>query len=96
MTKDKTQLRKVRLINHMTNQEIRKSVTEHQLRIHTPFSPTIIEYKVPQRFLDIINTSGDAVLPDDGLSKKFDFSDNLVGKVSKEVLIPIMENSDRN
>ena len=47
MTKDKTQLRKDRLINHMTNQEIRKSVTEHQLRIHTPFSPTIIEYKVP-------------------------------------------------
>ena len=75
--------------------ELRKSVNENETRIHQPFSPTIIEYKVPQRFLDIINTSGDAVLPDDGLSKKFDFSDNLVGKVSKEVRIPIMEPLDR-
>ena len=40
-----------------------------QVVIHTPFSPTILEYQVPQRFIDIINTSGDAVLPDDGLSK---------------------------
>ena len=79
----------------MTSKELRKSVNEDQVRIHQPFSPTILEYKVPQRFLDIVNTSGDAVLPDDGLSKKFDFSDNLVGKVSKEVRIPIMEPLDR-
>ena len=64
--------------------------------IRTPFSPTILEYQVPQRFIDIINTSGDAVLPVDGLSKKFDFSDNLVGKVSKEVRIPVAEKDDRN
>ena len=64
--------------------------------IRTPFSQTILEYQVPQRFIDIINTSGDAVLPDDGLSKKFDFSDNLVGKVSKEVRIPVQEVDDRN
>ena len=75
--------------------KLRENVSEEQVRIHTPFSPTIIEYKVPQRFLDIVNTSGDAVLPDDGLSKKFDFSENLVGKVSKEVRIPIMEPLDR-
>ena len=76
--------------------KLRENVSEEQVRIHTPFSPTIIEYKVPQRFLDIVNTSGDAVLPDDGLSKKFDFSDNLVGKVSKEVRIPVMEKDDRD
>ena len=35
-------------------------------------------------------------MPDDGLSKKFDFSDNLVGKVSKEVRIPVMEKDDRD
>ena len=58
--------------------------------------PTILEYQVSMRFIDIINTSGDAVLPDDGLSKKFDFSDNLVGKVSKEVRIPVQEVDDRN
>ena len=76
--------------------KLRENVSEEQVRIHTPFSPTILEYKVPQRFLDIVNTSGDAVLPDDGLSKKFDFSDNLVGKVSKEVRIPVQEVDDRN
>ena len=42
----------------------------NDVTIRTPFSPTILEYQVPQRFIDIINTSGDAVLPDDGLSKK--------------------------
>ena len=44
------------------------------------FSPTIMEAEVPQKFIDIINNTGDEVLKDDGLSKKYDFSDNLVGK----------------
>ena len=51
----------------MSEMKLRENVSEEQVRIHTPFSPTILEYKVPQRFLDIVNTSGDAVLPDDGL-----------------------------
>ncbi len=53
------------------------------------FSPTIMETVVPQKFIDIINNTGDEVLKDDGLSKKFDFSENLVGKVHKEVTIPV-------
>jgi len=53
------------------------------------FSPTIMEAEVPQKFINIINNTGDEVLKDDGLSKKFDFSDNLVGKVHKEVTIPV-------
>ena len=40
------------------------------------FSPTIMEAEVPQKFIDIINNTGDEVLKDDGLSKKYDFSDN--------------------
>ena len=53
------------------------------------FSPTVMETEVPQKFIDIINNTGDEVLKDDGLSKKYDFSDNLVGKVHKEVSIPV-------
>ena len=34
------------------------------------------------------------VLADDGLSKKWDFSDSLVGKVSKEVAIPMYNKED--
>ena len=60
------------------------------------FSPTIMQFKVSNRFVDIVNTTGDAVLPDDGLSKKFDFSNSLVGKVSKEIRIPILEEDDKN
>ena len=74
----------------------KKTMNEEQSRVHRPFSPTIIEYRVPKRFLDIINMTGDAILPDNGLSKKFDFSDNLVGKVSKEVRIPVAEAEDRD
>jgi len=58
------------------------------------FSPTILESKVPKRFLDIVNNIGDEVLADDGLSKKYDFSESLVGKVSKEVGIPIQNSDD--
>jgi hypothetical protein len=83
-------------MNEKEKFDLRKLQSEDEVRVHTPFSPTILEFKVPQKFLDIVNTSGDAVLPDDGLSKKFDFSDNLVGKVSKEVRIPVSEAEDRN
>ena len=48
-----------------------------------------METEAPQKFIDIINNTGDEVLKDDGLSKKYDFSDNLVGKVHKEVAIPV-------
>ena len=58
------------------------------------FSPTILESRVPQKFIDIINKAGDAVLADDGLSKKWDFSESLVGKVSKEVAIPMYDKQD--
>ena len=65
-----------------------------ELNWKQPFSTTILESKVSQKFLDIINGIGDTVLSDDGLSKKWDFSDSLVGKVSKEVSIPMYNKED--
>ena len=58
---------------------------------HQPFSPAIMETTVSNRFLDIVNKVGDEVLNDKEKSKKFDFSDNLVGKVHKEVKIPLVD-----
>ena len=52
------------------------------------FSPTILEFELPEKFTSLVNLAGDAVLGDESLSKKFDFSENLVGKVSKEIKIP--------
>ena len=64
-------------------------MTKNNVTWWEKFSPTIMETEVPQKFIDIINNTGDEVLKDDGLSKKYDFSDNLVGKVHKEVSIPV-------
>ena len=64
-------------------------MTKNNVTWWEKFSPTIMETEVPQKFINIINNTGDEVLKDDGLSKKYDFSDNLVGKVHKEVSIPV-------
>lgn len=58
------------------------------------FSPTILQFEVPEEFITLVNNAGDAVLGDESLSKKFDFSDNLVGKVSKEVKIPVYDKKE--
>ena len=46
-----------------------------------PFSPTILERQVPDRFMEIVNRVGDEVLSDDENAAEWDFSENLVGKV---------------
>ena len=59
------------------------------------FSPTIMECEVPDRFIEIVNRVGDEVLSDDTTSAEWDFSENLVGKVSKEVQIPLTDKEER-
>jgi len=65
------------------------------IKWHEPFSPTIMETTVSAEFLNIVNRVGDEVLNDDDKSSKFDFSNSLVGKVHKEVKIPL-ENEDQS
>ena len=60
------------------------------------FSPTIMEATVPKRFVDIVNDTGDAVLSDKQKSVQWDWSHKLVGKVSKEVQIPVSNSDDRD
>ena len=62
---------------------------------YEPFSPIIMETKVPTKFVDIMNTIGDSVLSDDEKSVQWDHSSNLVGKVHKEVRIPAPKNEDK-
>ena len=68
---------------------------KNQPRFLEAFSPTIMESTVPKRFVDIVNEVGDTVLNDDVKSAKWDWSHKLVGKVSKEVQIPISNSDDR-
>ena len=60
-----------------------------------PFSPAILERKVLQKFIDIVNRVGDEVLSDETKSREWDFSENLVGKVRKEVQIPIVDKAEK-
>ena len=60
-----------------------------------PFSPAILERQVPQKFIDIVNRVGDEVLSDETKSREWDFSENLVGKVSKEIQIPIVDKAEK-
>tara|TARA_A100001011_G_scaffold268711_1_gene277850 strand:- start:209 stop:898 length:690 start_codon:yes stop_codon:yes gene_type:complete len=67
---------------------------ENSVKAHEPFSPVILETEVPKKFLDIVNAVGDEVLSDENKSAQWDWSNRLVGKVHKEVLIPIMNEDD--
>ena len=66
-----------------------------ELKFLEPFSVTILERQVPDRFVEIVNKVGDEVLNNETTSAKWDFSENLVGKVSKEVQIPLTDKEER-
>ena len=44
-----------------------------------PFSATILERQVPEKFIEIVNRVGDEVLSDDKKSAQWDWSNHLVG-----------------
>jgi len=73
-----------------------KKTQKNQPKFLEVFSPTIMESKVSQRFIDIVNAAGDDVLSSEQKSAKWDWSHKLVGKVSKEIQIPIDDADDRN
>jgi hypothetical protein len=60
-----------------------------------PFSPIIMQSTAPKKFIDIINRVGDDVLNDDKKSEQWDWSNNLVGKVHKEIQIPISNKEEK-
>ena len=66
-----------------------------EVKFLEPFSATILERQVPDRFIEIVNKVGDEVLGDEATSAEWDFSENLVGKVSKEVQIPLTDKEER-
>jgi len=64
-------------------------------KFHKPFSPIIMETEAPKRFIDTINKTADKVLSSETASVEWDWSHKLVGKVHKEVLIPIKGKDDK-
>ena len=64
------------------------------LKFHEPYSPAIMETTVPKKFVDMVNTISDGVLSDKKKSLQWDFSHRLVGKVNKEIQLPIYNKSE--
>ena len=78
---------------------MKRSQTQRKIvmkqKFYEPFSPIIMETTVPNKFVDIMNRIGDSVLSDEAKSIQWDHSDQLVGKVYKEVRIPAPKNEDK-
>ena len=55
----------------------------------------IMESTVPDKFVEIINDTADKVLNSETASVEWDWSHKLVGKVSKEVQIPVRDKTNR-
>jgi len=64
-------------------------------KFHRPFSPTIMESIVPDKFVEIVNDTADKVLGSEAASVEWDWSHKLVGKVHKEVQIPVKNKEHR-
>ena len=64
-------------------------------RFFSPFSPMIMESTVPDKFVEIVNDTADKVLGSETASVEWDWSHKLVGKVHKEVQIPVKNKEHR-
>ena len=64
-------------------------------KFHKPFSPMIMESTVPDKFVEIVNDTADKVLGSETASVEWDWSHKLVGKVHKEVQIPVRNKEQR-
>ena len=64
-------------------------------KFHRPFSPTIMESTVPDKFIEIVNDTADKVLGSETASVEWDWSHMLVGKVHKEIQIPVRNKEHR-
>ena len=62
--------------------------TEVEFHALRPFGPTILQGKLPDNLIKILDDKATEILEDEKLSKKYDHSMNLAGNVQKEVRYP--------
>ena len=60
----------------------------NQLKILAPFGPKIAKLKLPQLLIKKINLEIDRITKKKKLTKKYDYSKNLVGQVKQEIQLP--------
>ena len=55
-----------------------------QAQIHAPFGPMLIEFTMPQPYVDMFNKYADGITKSKKKSKQLDHSDELIGNVKQE------------
>ena len=60
----------------------------NNVNIITPFGPRIAKLKISKSLIKKINKEIDTIVDNQNLSKKFDYSKELVGQVSQELKLP--------
>ena len=55
-----------------------------QAQIHAPFGPMLMEFTIPQPYVDMFNKYADSITKNAKKSKQLDHSDELVGNVKQE------------
>ena len=58
---------------------------ENNLQLITPFGPSIVKVKIPEKIIKTINDHVDEVRASEKISKKVDAGKNLIGNVSQEI-----------
>ncbi|NCU62387.1 MAG: hypothetical protein EBW89_04610 [Candidatus Fonsibacter ubiquis] len=60
----------------------------NNVNVLAPFGPRIAKLKIPKNLINKINKEIDKIVDNQNLSKRFDYSKELVGQVSQELQLP--------
>ena len=60
----------------------------NNVNVLAPFGPRIAKLKIPKNLINKINKEIDKIVDNQNLSKRFDYSKELVGQVSQELKLP--------
>ena len=77
----------------MQKEDKSTSINFHAIR---PFGPTILQGKLPNNLIKLLDDRATTLLNDEKLSKKYDHSMNLAGNVQKEVRYPMEDLDGQN
>ena len=64
-----------------TKEEINNSL---KAKLHEPFGPMLMEFSIPNIYVNFLNKYGDKISKSENKSKKLDWSNNLIGNVKQE------------
>ena len=58
---------------------------QQEVILRKPFGPTLLQTRIPEKFVQQVDAKASQMLSDEQLAKKYDHSMNLAGNVQQEV-----------